>query len=292
MENGHERIFMYRQTVCRNSYPGTIIRYLVISLFTIILIPGCPDVVEDPYPPARPVLVEKSLPEEWVERGIDADNTGKDRIVLMWHPNTEDDLSGYIVYRADSTPENEFRPIAVIDLFQNMETDTIYYDDSLSAYVRYYYYLTATDLAENESLPSDTVSYMLLNSPQPYAPLNESVGPNVTFKWMDRASHYYYSNEYVIRLDRLSDNTDIETIWICRFTNVWFGYENSTPIPFTYFPAASQNWPDNVIVCRGKVDTLSPGLYRWKVKAIGEVDNETGLDESGGESEWAYFSIE
>ncbi|NOZ03250.1 MAG: hypothetical protein GXO92_01385 [FCB group bacterium] len=276
----------------RNSHIRTIVRLLVIIFFTMLLIPGCPDVVEDPYPPAKPVLVEKSHPEDWVEQGIDADNAGKDRIVLMWRPNTEDDLSGYIVYRADSTADNEFRPIAMIDLFQNIETDTMYYDDSLSTYVRYFYYLTAVDLAENESRPSDTVSYLLLNSPLPHAPVNESVDSNVIFEWMDRASHYYYSNEYVIRLERLYDINNIEAIWICRFTNVWFGYENTTPIPFPYFPAGSQNWPDNVISCKGKVDTLSPGLYRWKVKAIGEVDNKTGLDESGGESEWAYFSIE
>jgi hypothetical protein len=158
--------------------------------------------------------------------------------------------------------------------------------------VEYFYYLTALDNAENESVPSDTVHYMLLNAPVPYAPVNETVSEAVVFHWMDRASHFYYSNEYVLRLEEVTDITAPETIWICRFTNVWFGYENQIPIPFAWFPASSADWPENVLACRGTVDSLGAGLYRWKVKAISEVDNQTGVDESSGESAWAYFTIE
>ncbi|MCK5331150.1 MAG: hypothetical protein KAK01_07070, partial [Candidatus Marinimicrobia bacterium] len=62
-------------------------------------------------------------------------------------------------------------------------------------------------------------------------------------------------------------------------------------IPFNYFPS-EQSGPSNLLICNGLYQTLPPGVYRWKVKAISEVDNHTNLDEASGESEWVYFAIE
>lgn len=251
---------------------------------------ACPEVVEDPDPPAPPKIVEKSLPEAWVEQGIDADNTGENRIVLMWHPNQEEDLAGYAIYRADTVITNKFNHIATIDLFHTLGADTIYYDDSLRTYVDYFYYIRARDHAGNHSLPSDTMTYRLLLSPQCIAPIDANVGQNFTFEWMDRVAGYENSIEYVIRVDNYELN---QTVWICRFTNAWLGFENTTPIPFDYFPSDQTGSTNAVILyCNGLYQTLPPGVYRWKVKAISEVDNHTTLDEASGESEWVYFAIE
>ncbi len=250
---------------------------------------ACPEVVEDPNPPAQPKIVEKSLPETWVEQGIDADNTGENRIVLMWYPNQEEDLAGYMIYRADTVITNKFNHIATIDLFHTLGADTIYYDDSLRTYVDYYYFIRARDHAGNLSDPSDTMTYRLLLSPQCIAPIDTSVGQNFTFKWMDRVDSFVYSTEYVLRLDNLDLN---QTVWICRFLNHWYeDISNGIPIPFNYFPS-EQSGPSNLLICNGLYQTLPPGVYRWKVKAISEVDNHTNLDEASGESEWVYFSIE
>ena len=248
---------------------------------------ACPAVMEDPDPPAPPKIVEKSLPEAWVEQGIDADNTGENRIVLMWHPNQEEDLAGYAIYRADTVVTNKFNHIATIDLFHTLGADTIYYN-SLRTYVDYFYFIRAQDHAGNLSDPSDTITYRLLRAPQCIAPIDTSVEQNFTFEWMDRASGYEYSTEYVLRVDNINLN---QTVWICRFTNNWYGYENMTPIPFNYFPS-EQSGPSNLLICNGLYQTLDPGVYRWKVKAISEVDNHTNLDEASGESEWVYFAIE
>ena len=36
---------------------------------------------------------------------------------------------------------------------------------------------------------------------------------------------------------------------------------------------------------------MKEGNYRWKIKSISQVDNQSGIDEASGESPWQYFSI-
>lgn len=265
------------------------LRLITLSILALmIVLIGCPSPVEDPNPPGAPVWVGKSLPESLQERGIDAENN---RIRLEWHQNLEDDLAGYRIYRADTSLDNSFDLIQTIDLIQNIGVDTVFSDNSIFNYVNYFYYITSVDLADNESDRSDTISYMLINPPQLLAPSNVIVSGTLTFVWLDRASNFTFSNEYVLRLDRLNAGK-FTSIWVCRFTNQWFGWENHTPIPFNYFPANSSTHPGNLIACLGDTTWLSAGSYRWKIKAISEVDNHTGLDEASGESEWGYFEIE
>lgn len=262
-------------------------RYLAL-IFGAIFMLGCPDPVEDPDPPAPPIWVEKSQPESWRERGIDAES--RNRIILMWYPNNETDLAGYKVYRADTTIENGFKERFRIELIQNVGADTVFYDDSVFNYVDYYYFIRAFDNAGNKSDNSDTLTYQLLNSPRPVSPVDEEVSGHFTFQWMDLASHYTYSTEYVIRMERQADG-EFTPYWICRFLNQWYGYENDRPIPFDFFPANSDNIPSNVLVVDGSTEYPQSGSYRWKIKAISEVDNTTNLDEASGESDWGFFEI-
>ncbi len=263
----------------------------IISSWLIILTTffiACPEAVEDPDPPERPVMVTKSLPESWHETGIDADNTGSSRIVVMWHPNTEDDLAGYVIYRADTLTENGFREIATIDLFNVFGADTVFFDDSLYYWINYFYFICALDNSDNLSQPSDTVTYRLIRAPQGLIPRDTTIVGSFQFYWMDRAANYEYSTEYVIRLDNLEMG---QTVWIARFTNVWYGFENSEPIPFSFFNGDDSR-PTNLLSHAELYTELPSGIYRWKVKAISEVDNTSGLDEASGESEWLYFNIE
>ncbi len=252
-----------------------------------IIFIGCPDPVEDPYPPETPVWVNKTLPESSMELGIDAEN--RNRIVLMWHPNTDTDLAGYTIYRADTTIDNSFENHHTIDLIQHVGLDTVFFDEVIP-YVDYFYFIRANDIAGNDSPPSDTVTYKLLRAPRLESPIDESVSSQFTFTWMDLAAHFTYSTEYVIRMEKNVDN-HYEPYWICRFTNQWYGYENESPIPFPFFPAGS-NQPSNILSVIGSDSFPEPGDYRWKVKAISEVDNATNLDEASGESDWGFFEVE
>jgi len=264
---------------------------MLFGLLTQVLFFSCEEAPEDPNPPAPPQWVLKSVPEAWVEQGIDADSRGGGSLVLMWHPNGEPDLSGYELFRTDSTKDSPYEKRYTIDLFEP-GTDTLFYDDSVKQYTRYYYYLLAFDLAGNRSNPSDTIDYTLLNAPVPYTPVNDTVTlEDLRFEWLDRPSHFIYSNEFVVRLEYVVQPVLTEVVWISRFNNDCYECGNTTPQGIAYFPA-SGTWPPNVINCRQKEDTLVAGQYRWKVKAIGEVNNQTDRDESSGESEWVYFYLE
>ncbi len=250
---------------------------------------GCPEVVEDPDPPAEPRLVEKTAPEAWVESGIDADNNGQNRIVLMWYPNQEIDLQAYDIFRADTMLENGFMKIATIDIYNNFGADTVYFDENVFTYVDYYYYIRARDNADNYSPRSDTLKYRLLREPVGLAPNDTTVTRNFIFKWMDRADpkKYEWSHHFVIRLDNLDTDS---TIWICRLINHWYDDANIKPIQLEYFEPIG-TFPDGVITCNQKY-SLPSGLYRWKIKTINAMEFETGLDESSSESEWLFFEIE
>lgn len=263
-------------------------RYLALILSTIFIL-ACPDPVEDPDPPAPPIWVEKSQPESWIERGIDAES--RNRIILMWYPNNEADLAGYKIYRADTKIENGFKERFRIELIQNVGADTIFYDDGVSKYVDYYYFIKAFDNAGNESDNSDTLTYQLLNSPRLVFPVDEKVSGRFTFQWMDLASNYTYSTEYVIRMEYYKDGK-YTPYWICRFMNLWYEYADGSPIPFDFFPANGNNIPLNVLVVEGSKEYPQSGSYRWKVKAISEVDNATNLDEASGESDWGFFEVQ
>ena len=72
-----------------------------LSLLTI----QCGLDIEDPTPPSSPVWVQKSLPEEWPERGIDAHESGG--IYLEWEPNPEENIASYWLFIARYFPEND-----------------------------------------------------------------------------------------------------------------------------------------------------------------------------------------
>lgn len=246
---------------------------------------SCSDILEDPISPDRPRWVEKSLPEAWTEQGIDAEGDG---IRLTWHPNHDVDLAGYRIYRADTTIETGFHELVVIDLIQSFGADTSFLDELVMPYIRYYYTLRCYDNAGNLSPPADTLSYMVLDKPLLVSPVTATVTGPLTFQWLDRASHFTYSNEFVIRLQRQEDEGFIP-VWICRFANIWFGYENETPINFSFLDPTQPGRPENIIYCDGDTARIRLGNYRWKIKSISSIDNQSGRDEASGESNWGFF---
>jgi len=95
-------------------------------------------------PPGAPVNFSIARPTEM------------ERIVVSWESNTEADLKGYNLYRSESKNGPFSRvnadPIAV------MATYTAYQDDGLKIAYKYYYFVKAIDVANNESAPSPTLS--------------------------------------------------------------------------------------------------------------------------------------
>ncbi|HXF03933.1 MAG TPA: fibronectin type III domain-containing protein [Blastocatellia bacterium] len=76
-------------------------------------------------------------------------------VSLFWTPNSESDIAGYNIYRADSLSESE---AAWRKINPSLHVLTTFRDDRVEPGRRYYYRVTAVDRAGNESRPSVTVS--------------------------------------------------------------------------------------------------------------------------------------
>jgi len=250
----------------------SILYLFIMPVFLMVFVYRCGESIEDPDPPARPLWVEKSAPTDTIESGIRPYNDGNG-ILLEWHPNLEEDISGYKLYRTGEDIENKFALIADINAFKISGADTFFVDDSVNLNIDYFYYLKAYDQAGNKSEPSDTIRYCLIEKAEPLKPTGTLTAQPTIFEWND------FSNlqpEYVIRLENSETHN---VIWISRFT---------TPNYEDFYQSKNFNF-DGL----AEPGTLASGQwYRWCIKAIAYVDPHTNIDISGSASNWAYFIIE
>lgn len=122
-----------------------------------------PDGDSKPLPPAEPGdTTPPAAPE-----GLAVENPGTGtELRLSWQPNTEGDLLGYRIYRADKEGGGYVR------LGQG-DVDThepFYIDATVSRNEEYWYYVTAVDQALNESGPSASVHERALDITPPAPP--------------------------------------------------------------------------------------------------------------------------
>jgi len=250
-------------------------RKIIVLLFAFIpalLFDSCGESLEDPTPPARPQWVEKSAPEDSVEHGIDADPID-DYIYLEWHPNSDEDISAYKIYRAEGKSSAKFTLLTKVDAFSTFGGDTIYIDDSVELNKIYHYYLLAVDQAGNKSEPSDTIRYGLIQKPDLNYPLILNISETrPEFEWHDFTS---FSYQYIIRVEKIFPS---EVIWIYRF--------NKTNYADTF-----QSMVFDINNTASEYELTAGTYYRWRVDAISEVD-PFEIDVSGSESQWGYFSIQ
>jgi fibronectin type 3 domain-containing protein len=94
---------------------------------------------KDIFPPAPP-------------KGLQATPT-PDAVQLIWDPNTEADLGGYVVLRATS-PDETLQPLTPAPI-----RDTVYRDTAVTAGAEYVYAIVAVDSVTpaNRSKPSELV---------------------------------------------------------------------------------------------------------------------------------------
>jgi len=254
-------------------------------------------------------------------------SVGDGEIHLNWLPNTENDLAGYRLYRA----ENE-------DILENYiliydSTQTSYKDINLDYTTTYFYRVSAYDLSGNESLFSDPVWRTPFNISPPDIPQNLSVkaqnigAPIIEISWdaniesdvrgykIFRGTEYNFPADETTLLDSTVNNfyTDtnvfIDTVYYYKLSAFDKGGEESLPTapewdaalspPMLLFPIDNEivsspptfSWSpvNNAVEYKVFVQTSSVGDEIWSMT----VDNtQTTLEYSGStvlESGTTYY---
>lgn len=134
-------------------------------------------------------------------------------ILIYWQNDPEADLKGYNVYR--STDSVNFKFIV-------FTTDNSYIDDSLNYNTRYYYRITALDIWNNQSSPSEIISAVPANKYAPYAPSGISINAR---NWEGQESVYLNWNP--------NPESDIAGFKIYRSTSPGFKADSGTFIGYT-----------------------------------------------------------
>ena len=232
------------------------------------LILSCGLDIEDSTPPSSPVWVQKSLPEEWPERGIDAHESGG--IFLEWEPNPiEENVTSYMLHRAEyfelEDSLGDFELLSTLMLESSSSSE--YVDGSTKVNTHYHYVLIAEDASENQSTPSDTLSYM-------------QFGVLGIFEMLPNGS------AMVLPRDRKVQWTDVLNVAVENYTLTILNVENNlmlrrelTPGNYTRDPQYF-TIPDTIML-------LSGNVYKWRVD-IG-AQYVAGRETAGCESAWATF---
>ena len=262
--------FASRHSFPRASFSPSTFRPLTFGLLLIfsLLTFNCGLDIEDSTPPSAPVWVQKSLPEEWPERGIDAHESGG--IFLEWEPNPIDEnVTTYQLYRAEyfelEDSLGDFEILATFMLESSSPSE--YIDRSTTVRTRYHYILIAEDATKNQSMPSDTLYYMTLEvirfADMIPNDLSVLLATNRKLQWS--YNPFVDMEKYTITI--LSADNEL----ILR-------YELT---PSIYIGGAEYfTVPDTIVLIPGNI-------YKWRVDMGGRYVD--GLETVGSESKWAIF---
>ena len=256
----------------RASWLLSTFRLLTLGLlltFSLLTFNSCGLDVEDPIPPSPPVWVQKSLPEEWPERGIDAHESRA--IFLEWKPDAVGNIEAYKIYRATYYGEKDsvgdFELITIIDA--GLDPSLVYYDSQVLIRTKYYYKLKAQDNVGRLSSYSDSIHFKTLPqisndmmSPNGY---NMTLGDTRELSW--QYNHTFEMEDYVLTI--LTHDNDL-------VSRVTFSPNNYT--------GGSESWtiPETVLL---KPDQV----YKWRIDIGAMYVND--IESSASESNWAIFQF-
>jgi hypothetical protein len=245
-------------------------RSWILPLLTFnfsLLILQCGLDVEDPTLPSPPVWIQKSLPEEWPERGIDAHESGG--IYLEWAQSPEDNIAAYLLFR--TMIFHEYDSLSDYELLYQLETETEqvleYLDNDVAAGPKYQYRLRAQNLAGNLGPVSESVSYTLL----PAWTIGEMT-PNGALDTLGGDRKLKWSFNYHVEMENYC-----LTILTADNRLVW----REILIPQNYI-GENEFWriSQSMIL-------ESEQSYKWRMDTGGKYSY--GLETTGSESNWATF---
>jgi len=242
---------------------------LFVLLFFILHL-ACTDDVNKTEPPARVLLVPKTAESDTLEKGIDAvydeANPLVNDIILEWYPNTEKTLAGYSIYRSESIDKNY---VSVGKITKNFNIiDTTFIDVSISLDKRYFYFVKAFDELDQYGDPSDTVTYMVRESPVLLEPVGNITNRAPVFSWDFHPN--FVPDDFVFRL-LIRKTGGVYKNFCTQEINM--GVE--------YSPNQSRD-----LIELTPYSSLAPGTYRWRIDPIGSEPFQ------GAESDWMDFTVQ
>ena len=250
--------------------------YLIISL--VLIACSQPEEVK-PDPPESVQMVLRSAGADSLdfERGIDAAaNPGNpvNAIEMQWHTHLQqNDLESFKIYRSKhESGQINFNLLSVKEIGQQGGTDTLFRDtQDLELNVRYFYYITAADKDNQESEPSDTVSYSLLEKASELSLNGNPPQIDTTdfnFIWKSLASHLFY-----VRVEAFISE-DFHPLVLLKEVQSAYG----------------DGWQNLHLEGTWLKSALPNGSYRWRIDCVGD-ENIAEQAFEGSESDWANFII-
>ncbi|MCF7885400.1 MAG: hypothetical protein K9M80_02805 [Candidatus Marinimicrobia bacterium] len=251
-------------------------RMFVLLIILISILSNCElfdlgSDLEDPDPPAAPNIIPQSLPDDSLQTGIGPADYVRG-IYFEWYNNSEKDIGGYYIYRRTESSDQTFIKLDTVEFYTSIIEANSYIDTLVDYYKNYFYFITAYDYGNNESKPSDTIRYMLVEKVDLVTPNGKMDPPLNNFIWYEFTR---LTNEYVLEMEDLENS---ETIWVTRFNRS--NYEEEQQMKNYNFDGSSK-FPK---LTKNKV-------YRWRIHSIFMVDR-SNCDLSGAKSNWNYFTIE
>jgi hypothetical protein len=238
----------------RNCFVFSLLFGLIFTIFHCT-----EEITVESFQPSPVVLIPGVADTCRVEKGMDAIPEA-DAIRLEWIPSSEEEVSGYAIYRGDEEG-NSYNLVTVQSV-----PDSSFEDESVSLDTRYHYYVRAVTDEGTTSVPSDTLNYMLIEKAIRLMPMGTTDSPRPDFSWEDPNTPP--KAYYVVRLVEVASG---HIVWISMVPS---SYSNRETAPFNADGTAS-------------TDSLVTGVaYQWRVDVVGSEDC------SGSESSWVTFTVE
>jgi hypothetical protein len=246
---------------------GSWLLALLTFNLSLLTIQSCGLDIEDPSPPSPPVWVQKSLPEEWPERGIDAHESGG--IYLEWEPNPENNIEAYLIYRAEFFDEidslGDYSLLSILEWEPN--TPLEYVDSEIVTRVKYFYKLKAEDSANNKSIHSNSLAYMLLEQ----ISFNYMM-PNGQSESLDTERQLKWYSSYNLEMEDY-------TLTLLSHDNNFLHREILVPSNYTN---GIESW-----IIPSAISLDHNQIYKWRIDTGAKYSNL--FETAGSESAWANF---
>jgi hypothetical protein len=240
---------------------------LLLAYNFSLMLSSCGLDIEDPKPPSIPIWVQKSLPEEWPERGIDSHESGG--ILLEWRQPDNESIDRYEMFRAIDYEETD--SLEIYELVAQVDAEIIdtqsYLDQTAELRKRYLYRIKAINNSERESSISEAISYKLL----PRITRTKMI-PDGVSELLDNDRKLMWWYNFQIEMEDYTLTIISNSNELMYRTRVY---------PSSYVgDRESLNIPSSVQLSIGQI-------YKWRID-LG-ADYLLNVETTGSESEWAYF---